>query len=415
ACPDNPPTHHRDSTIHLSVVNEGTFSVRLKVSVEDSSDVWTFRLNRDDSTVAVISSLRADTTVRDGGLLPGHTYRYRAYWLDGGIATDSSEEVTATTMDTTSHNFIWEIDTLGNYGSYLNDVAIVDENNIWVVGYITTDTATYNAAHWNGSEWEMIAIQPQGYILPIQCIYYYNEEDIWFGQSGLPIQWNGHEYYLYTPANSTHPGQPTINAIWGSSPDDIYFVGDGSIVHYDGSVFRRMESGTEVDLIDISGTTDSEHIFAVGKELSGESTVLEYHDGLWTVLYYSQEYYPHVSLYGQVGCVSVYGDTAYIVTKNGLWKFNYQTRSSKLVSRYDSMLITQDYKSIIVQNPNDIAMEGAGFRLIHFNGVNYWYDHTIDTLYEHLYQISGDFKDNLVVIVGNYNWAQGGLIVRGYR
>jgi hypothetical protein len=211
-------------------------------------------------------------------------------------------------------------------------------------------------------------------------------------------------------------GSGQANRIWGSSPDDIYFVGDkGSIVHYDGSTFRRMQSGTEVDLIDISGTTDSEHIFAVGKELSGESTVLEYRDGLWAVLYYSQEYYPHVSLYGQVGCVSVYGDTAYIVTKNGLWKFNYQTRSSKLVSRYNSMLITQDYKSIIVQSPNDIAMEGAGFRLIHYNGVSYWYDHTIDGLYEQLYQISGDFRDNLVVMVGNYNWAQGGLIVRGYR
>ncbi|MFQ6605929.1 MAG: hypothetical protein ACE5D8_10345, partial [Fidelibacterota bacterium] len=140
ACPDNPPSHHRDSTIHLEVVNEGTFSVRLKVSVADSSDTWTFRLNRDDSTVAVGSSVRADTILTDNNLLPGHTYRYRAYWLDGGEATDSSEEVTAATMDTTSHNFTWEIDTLGNYGSYLNDVAIIDENNIWVVGNIETDS-----------------------------------------------------------------------------------------------------------------------------------------------------------------------------------------------------------------------------------------------------------------------------------
>ena len=57
-------------------------------------------------------------------------------------------------MDTTSHNFIWEIDTLGIGGSYLNDVAIIDENNIWVVGNIETDTATYNAAHWDGNECE---------------------------------------------------------------------------------------------------------------------------------------------------------------------------------------------------------------------------------------------------------------------
>jgi len=37
-------------------------------------------------------------------------------------------------MDTTSHNFTWKIDTLGIYGSYLNDVWIVNEDDIWVVG-----------------------------------------------------------------------------------------------------------------------------------------------------------------------------------------------------------------------------------------------------------------------------------------
>jgi len=39
-------------------------------------------------------------------------------------------------LDTTSHNFSWDIDTLGLYGSYLNDVAIVDENDIWVVAIL---------------------------------------------------------------------------------------------------------------------------------------------------------------------------------------------------------------------------------------------------------------------------------------
>ena len=57
-------------------------------------------------------------------------------------------------MDTTSHNFTWDIDTLGISGT-LRDVQIIDENNIWVVGEIETDTATYNAAHWNGNDWEM--------------------------------------------------------------------------------------------------------------------------------------------------------------------------------------------------------------------------------------------------------------------
>ena len=48
------------------------------------------------------------------------------------------DDSTECCWDTTSHNFTWEIDTLGISGS-LRDVQIIDENNIWVVGEIEVD------------------------------------------------------------------------------------------------------------------------------------------------------------------------------------------------------------------------------------------------------------------------------------
>ena len=69
-----------------------------------------------------------------------------------------NEDQTKCLMDTTSHNFTWVIDTLGDYGSYLNDVAIIDENNIWVVGNIETDSGEYNAAHWDGIDWDFLGL-----------------------------------------------------------------------------------------------------------------------------------------------------------------------------------------------------------------------------------------------------------------
>ena len=48
-----------------------------------------------------------------------------------------SNELTVTTMDTTSHNFTWQSWTFGDIGSsVLYDVAIINENNIWAVGEI---------------------------------------------------------------------------------------------------------------------------------------------------------------------------------------------------------------------------------------------------------------------------------------
>tara|TARA_B100000315_G_scaffold195807_1_gene186770 strand:- start:10373 stop:10744 length:372 start_codon:yes stop_codon:yes gene_type:complete len=96
---------------------------------------------------------------------------------------------------------------------------------------------------------------PSGVFLSIQSIYSFSENAIWFGFGSLPIYYNGETYYKFTPAIDDYPGGFIINAIWGTSSNNVYFVGgNGSIVHYDGLNFVKMESGTEVDLNSITGT-----------------------------------------------------------------------------------------------------------------------------------------------------------------
>jgi hypothetical protein len=177
ACPQPPDSEERDTTIFLATEQVGIFSVRLRVSVADTIGAWRFGLTRDDSLVLTATVTGADTVVRDAGLRPGHTYRYRAYWLKNSDFADSSALLTLTTMDTTSHNFTWVIDTLGNYGSYLNDVAIIDENNIWVVGNIETDSGEFNAAKWDGFRWKTFGIYSN--TLDLYSIQYFSDDDIW--------------------------------------------------------------------------------------------------------------------------------------------------------------------------------------------------------------------------------------------
>ena len=54
------------------------------------------------------------------------------------------------------------------------------------------------------------------------------------------------------------PGNPTvfISNIWGTSSSDIFIVGaDGLLLHYDGSVWSRMNSNTEVQSLPAFGET----------------------------------------------------------------------------------------------------------------------------------------------------------------
>jgi len=419
ACPDNTVTPRRDTTIHLSLQSAGTFSVLLNVSVKDSSDAWTFALSRNDSIVQTVVSNQPDTTIRDGGLLPGQDYRYKAYWLDHGEKADSSEHVLATTMDTTSHNFTWEIDTLGNYGSYLNDVRIVDENNIWVVGYIKVEDSTYNVAHWDGNEWELTQLLYNGIVNEGKAIIYLDNFTLIsagtiFSSSDEVnwVQWTNVDL-------NTFPGG--INTIWGSSPSDIWFVGDnGSIVHYDGSGFTRMESGTDVDLNNVVGTDDGQYVFSVGYDDSnGHSVILEKQDSEWNTLYYNESVVPQN---GNMGAVykgtDVLNDTVYFTTARGLWKYNYLKEKSSLLESEDFYnLMTYGAQGLNIQSPNDVLIGTSWARLIHFNGITWIMDNNVFNQFGpgNIICETMDRNEKTVVLVGHVWGPPSAFIARGYQ
>lgn len=111
-CPAEPESDKRITTINLELVRTWTTSLTFRVSVVDTSASWTFGLVRDDSIVLEQSVSGKDTIVTDRGLTPNTQYRYHACWMKKGITKDSSEEVIATTMDTTSHDIHWEMDII---------------------------------------------------------------------------------------------------------------------------------------------------------------------------------------------------------------------------------------------------------------------------------------------------------------
>jgi len=208
------------------------------------------------------------------------------------------------------------------------------------------------------------------------------------------------------------------NAIWGSSPEDIWFVGSGgSIVHYDGSGFTRMESGTEVDLKDIDGTPDGEHVFAVGwdNNIPAPSTVLELIDGVWNTLYYTEGAFPQDGDVGWVWGVGIHSATAYMPTTAGLWKYNYITQDSVLVPNTISYMDRSAFTGINIQSENDIFYAGAGFIYNHFNGNSYYYSYEITDMYPQRAMRGSDYKNDLAIMVGWFNWWEGALIAKGFH
>jgi hypothetical protein len=195
-----------------------------------------------------------------------------------------NESESACVLDTVSNNFSWVIDTLGDYGTQLNDVEVVSEDNIWVVGEIVVPdsanwtgpgNANYNAARWNGDSWHYFNIHSGA---PLYSIHYINENDIWVTKYSYPTHWDGSTWTMYNTTDMGIDGSPGL-ACWGTSSSNMYFVGrQGVIVHYDGSAFTKMEQDYDTDYVDVVGTSDGTRVFIMGSPVFrlGDWVVLEY-------------------------------------------------------------------------------------------------------------------------------------------
>jgi len=197
-------------------------------------------------------------------LLPKKSYTsyVRIYPAGGGEIV--SNEVSFTTMDTTSHYFTWQVFEFGNFvNSFLYDVAIISENDIWAVGEIyVADTningyTTYNAVHWDGNKWELKKIYTYSNCssidyAPLRSIFAFSSNNIVVTSGGGMWWYDGIRWKSECTINPLLTG--AINKLWGKSSSDLFAVGDnGNIFHWDGKRWAKIESGTNVDINDVFG------------------------------------------------------------------------------------------------------------------------------------------------------------------
>lgn len=326
------------------------------------------------------------------------------------------EDLTECCMDTTNSIFHLYFDTLGNYGSYFKDVWINSIDDIWVVGEIITDSTYYGATHWDGESWNLIQLRGSGIPIPSirpRGLWYFSEDNIWFA-SGSIYHWNGEETKkVWTRDLETWE---TIERIWAVDDNQIYFAGnEGLIIFWDGNGFNQLYAGTDKNIVDISGSENGEHIFFITLNNIAENTVFEYNDGIFTTVYETNQYIPTDTTFGNIISSSVYGDTVYFASKRGLVKYNYIDSSFVLVDLEESKLQGQDYKRSIAQSPKDIAFLGSTMHIVHYNGSRFTINNQMSQQFDQISFLGGDFKNDIVSLVGSANYGQFALIAIGIR
>jgi hypothetical protein len=377
--------------ISISVIEHGIVDVTLQIFIPDDEPARQYQLKRNGQTVLSGYVKKSDTIVVDNTVAPTTTYGYQAYRLRNGETVGMSNIAQVTTNDTTRNFTYWQIDTLGvskkNLGvsktSFVHDVAIINENDMWAVGDFSVGDSLYNAVHWDGLTWTLKTIyyiyQGQRYFSPLRAVYGFSANDVWVG-STQPMHWNGTVWEQFDITSSIFNGY--IFKIWGTSSNNVYIVGtNGAIAHFDGVGWSAMQSGTTLALTDVFGVSSTELYVSGDQPSQGLGIILKSNGITWQTIVESAFIDSSVlfkpKLYGET--VGVWRDeqgTLYTVGnlmyqyKNGRWDYVHSFPGNRLNGnpnyRYHGFLT-----AIRGNTANDIVVAGEFNTLRHFNGAKW--------------------------------------------
>lgn len=362
-----------------------------------------------DSLSQVFILNTQDSLLYIDSLLPNQNYLFQVFSLpQANQHPASSIKLPVITMDTTSHNFTFEMVTFGGTigSSVLYDVAIIDENNIWAVGEIwIADTSSlgytkYNAVHWDGNNWELKQLLYNNSVFsPIRGILILDSNNFYFS-AGSIFKWDGNSnsvQMVFSRLSLTDPNG-TIEKLWGSTSTQIYGIGNvGSLVHYNGTSWQRIESGTTLNINDIWGDynekTQELEILAVASNYGTgwEKVILQIKTNEVSKLLTNSN--PIMEPLLTTWFIS---NRQYFVAGAGI----YQKRIlSDSIWKNNEFEITE-YATTSIRGIeiNDVFGVGAYGDFLHFNGVD-WQQYQEPYLYNGAYTkvIS---KNNLVIAVG---------------
>jgi len=188
----------------------------------------------------------------------------------------------------------------------------------------------------------------------------------------------------------------SLNSIWGISSQDLYVVGyGGTIVHYDGQSWTKLESGTELDIQDIWGASNA---------LTGETEILAVasnrtrNEGRELLQIKDDHVYKLKStgLSWSLRSVWFYPHKHYIICGDGIYVRPDLAGDWQRDETFPSL-----YKDAVRGvHINNIIVAGSFGLLSHFNG-NTWRHYTRGDIIDAEYN-AVDISEETIVAVGSY-------------
>ncbi len=391
--------------------------IRLKpLDLPANSQVMVYR---DGKRWLEFNGLAGDTVLHDWGLPAGREVCYQAEVRKSGVVVGRSNEVRVALRPTTSHEVTWSVYEFESfYGTgVLQDVTIVNDKDIWVVGEIYSDDEKpfepYNAVHWDGRNWELKRIKTNACggvdYPPIKTVIKIDDNTLAFGHKDASITLFRNDEYV-NDCSYINEINGSIWSMWGPDIKNLYIGShDGIISRYNGNQWEKLIAVNNLYIQDIYGS--NAEVLAIASDFYHRpgSELIRIEGDRAEVIADSTKI-----LRGMAGLWFSSGEE-YWLAGSGIYRARINPNS------WDEIKDIPDYFafSIAATDVNDIWVVGGYGMIIHYNGKS-WYNY----LEKELPKINGNYYSvavdaNQVVIVGlqltNTGYGSKGIILMGKR
>ena len=185
----------------------------------------------------------------------------------------------------------------------------------------------------------------------------------------------------------------------------MYFVGDsGTILHFDGSLWTKMASGTREEIDAIYGTSDN-NIWAAGYGGHNHTVLLHYDGTSWTIDPISSLPTAQTGGFGSVWCTDSAGHHITIASNSLVYRKKdanpWRSSDSGKVPNYTSGYIGV---GVIGNSVNDFFAIGGYGLICHWNGRDWYrYDQFFEPGNPSAFTGDESVKGNTICIVGQKN------------
>ncbi len=201
--------------------------------------------------------------------------------------------------------------------------------------------------------------------------------------------------------------------------NNIWAVGDkGTIVHFNGSTWQKLESGTDTRLRDVWGNPDSDVVWACGWDHSKPTVLLKIENGSVIKVYEDDDFLSTVrtdSLSGRLtGGIQLSHSRHYISSNLGLYLSHLNNPKQFRRHSFTTSYFPGHPFGIDGNGENDVFLAGERFIIAHFNGYTWRY---FDSLYQPGRRLNAVAqKGNTVVAVGRtFDFFNKAVILTGNR